>query len=481
MFQKQQDAISTFVPLGVPTVPANQLSKVDVVRGVSKWYMMGDNGLLDQFIHTTVEDLVYEAFEQYRQEVEAEKERQELAEDIRIAEEFRATKLVQRYGLYWKHIAAKMGSRRRRAENQAKLQTWREEKAAQARREREIQEAKARRRPGLMDEFRKVVRNQQSQMDKLAIEQAIMNTGLLSGVHDQEKAAKRVASDGGWSDNSGGNGSEVSSSHPAKKAKTGRGGSSSLLRHNMFSQSLTNLLDPESRRHTPTVDDDSMSERSVRSGISSILNMPHKARSKTARILEELRTGHKNLLNGGFRRSLPPLTLTRSLSNSTTGTGTAEPEQRHRSMVKDPYWKFKRWGMDLLPNGQAVPAEIGREIRQGKVYERLGHVRFETTGGAKRRHGDYESEEAGGEEVPGQGQGAKKARTVTAAKSYSVATEKEKEKGTSKDERLERLKLSDPETYEIVMASRRTAMALDEATEAIREVNSRDSHGVFWE
>lgn len=409
---------STFIP------SSQSVISVDPFKGFTRWFVMGDGGLLDQFLEVEVERLVAEAFQHHQDELLEVKERKEAEENLALAKEFRHSKLMAKYANIWYQVASRRASKRRGKYHREKMQAWAEEILAKERVEKAVSDKKRKQkeleneasRPNRIDEFRRVVAKQRRDEDKL-LEEALLSTGLLLGTKDIQGNARKVANDKSWDDSSVG-------SSPSKRQRT-----NGSLSGNGFSSALSHL-----RLSTPSVmRDDTIS---VASGISSVLDQPHRPKGKTARILQALKES-KTPASGRFRRSLPPNTsLSRSLSSSSLRERSLQQEQKPNPLPA--YWRAKLLGHKFMPNGQMLPERVVNDIESGQIYPYL-----------------YPS--------------TKRRRSISTGVGDG---DPEQERQERRRKQLERLQESDPATYDIVMGARQTTALLDDATELLRDRKS---------
>ena len=450
-------AVDIFIPMG------EKVAAQDPFKGLTSWVVMGDGGLMDQFLEVEVERLLAETFSQFETEQEEARQREDERRNARVAQEFRERKLAVEYGHIWYRITQRSASRRRRRDGRAKVQAWREEKIASNREARLAEERKRRQkeresldRPDKLAELRKAVDSQRRCRDQRAIEMALLGTGLLSGVRDMEASVKRVASDGGWDD-------EEAFENGVKRRKL-----DGSITGGSFSKSLSQL-----QARTPSIApaDDTAS---VASGISSILSQSVRSRGKTGKILDELR--RKDGLGRNFRLSIPPAApLTRSISSSAPSQH--EKERQRHSAVPHPYWVCKLHGHVIMPNGQMLPEKIAHDIQHGKRYPKLyahhGDSFSPPSASTKRQH-SYLVDVGDAPTMP-----FKKHRAAASSDASADNTAQLAGEDDGRAARLERLKISDPETYRLIMSTRKTSKLLEDATELLRDINRTRMGEIF--
>ncbi|OLN85012.1 SAC3 family protein 1 [Colletotrichum chlorophyti] len=307
-------------------------SKHDLMVDFAKWFVMGDNGLMQEFEKFIVEQIVADAFEQHQRE-EVERKRKEAEErDLAEARKFQVYNLSVKYFYRWREIARQLRlSKLRRQEREeyrrAQLERREEEKR---KRDKAAKIAEARRKAlekngtDPVEEFRELLHLKKDDPrvgDLQAEADALLATGILSGVANEREAAANVIKVPTFADTY----ATTTSSRPRSSAE--------------LSQSVSS-------------------------------NKPCGAKTKALR--EEF--GHST---NKLRRSLPPM----STHSSSRFTSTPDPHKRV-SKVSD-RWRLKAMGLVTMPDGSALPESIANEIRyNGKRYAGLGSFGVEET---KRR------------------------------------------------------------------------------------------------
>ncbi|KAF4780410.1 GANP/Nin1/mts3/eIF-3 p25 family protein [Colletotrichum scovillei] len=308
--------------------PVKQRSKQDVMADFAKWFVTGDNGLIQEFEKYMVEQLVSAAFEQHHREEEERKRREEEERDLAEARKFQVYNLSVKYFYRWREIARNLRltklRRQEREEYRRAQREQREEEIRQRKKAAKVAEAKKRalERNGFdpVEEFRELLqlRKDGTQADLQAEAEALLATGILSGVSDERVAAANVIR------------APATMESPATNTPLPRSRSSTAL-----SQSTTGAK-------------------------------PRGA--KTRAIREEFGKSATN-----FRRSLPPMS-----AHSSSSRLSSEPQKRV-SKVSD-RWRLKAMGLVTMPDGTALPETIANEMRyNGKRYAGLGSFGLDST------------------------------------------------------------------------------------------------------
>ncbi|ROW02621.1 hypothetical protein VSDG_01623 [Cytospora chrysosperma] len=116
-----------------PWPPQTPVPPKDLMGDFTRWVVLGDKGLMDEFQEALVEHLVRGVFDQYRKDEEERK--QKVAEERSWAEarKFRKYSLRVKYFYRWREISRKSSLKRVGRQNRAAMKAYREAKLAEAR------------------------------------------------------------------------------------------------------------------------------------------------------------------------------------------------------------------------------------------------------------------------------------------------------------------------------------------------------------
>ncbi|KAJ0167595.1 SAC3 family protein 1 [Colletotrichum tanaceti] len=309
-------------------------SKKDVMADFAKWFVTGDNGLMQEFEKFVVEQIVSETFTKYHREKEEGKRREEEERDRAEARKFQVYNLSVKYFYRWKEIARNLRlSKIRRQEREEFRRVQRELRDEEIRKKKQaakVAEARKRalERHGVdpVEEFRELLylRKDDPQVDLQAEAVALLATGILSGVSDERTAAANVI------------GVPLIAETPATTTSLPR------------SRSTTSLSQSASEAKP--------------------------CGAKTRALREEFGQSSNK-----FRRSLPPMS-----AHSSSSRMSSEPQKRV-SKVSD-RWRLKAMGLVTMPDGSALPEAIANEMRyNGKRYEGLGSFGLDRDNSERRR------------------------------------------------------------------------------------------------
>ncbi|OHE97772.1 GANP/Nin1/mts3/eIF-3 p25 family protein [Colletotrichum orchidophilum] len=313
--------------------PAVELrSKQDDMADFAKWFVTGDNGLMQEFEKFVIEQLVTAAFEQYQREEEDRKRREEEERDLAEARNFQIYNLSVKYFYRWKKIARNLRlTKLRRQEREEYRRVQREQREEGARKRKQATKAAEARKRALerngfdpVEEFRELLQLRKDgshadlQAEAEAEAEALLATGILSGVSDERAAVANV------------------------------------IRTPATMETLaTNTPLPRSRSST---------------ALSQSTSGTKPCGAKTRAIREEFGKSRTN-----FRRSLPPMS-----AHSSSSRLSSEPQKRV-SKVSD-RWRLKAMGLVTMPDGSALPESIANEMRyNGKRYAGLGSFGLDGT------------------------------------------------------------------------------------------------------
>ncbi|KUI71782.1 SAC3 family protein 1 [Cytospora mali] len=127
-------AFSTTPAAKTPAPPPQTLARPkDMMGDFTKWVVLGDKGLMDEFQEALVEHLVRSAFVQYQKDEEERKRKEAEERSWAEARKFRKYSLRVKYFYRWRGIARKSALKRVGRQNRAAIKAYREGKLAEAR------------------------------------------------------------------------------------------------------------------------------------------------------------------------------------------------------------------------------------------------------------------------------------------------------------------------------------------------------------
>ncbi|KZL71311.1 80 kD MCM3-associated protein (GANP/Nin1/mts3/eIF-3 p25 family protein) [Colletotrichum tofieldiae] len=427
---KTASQLAQVAPPKPPVV--EQRSKKDVMADFAKWFVTGDNGLMQEFEKFVIEQIVSDTFENYHREEEERKRKEEEARDLAEARKFQVYNLSVKFFYRWREIARNLRlsklRRQEREEYRRVQQELREEEIQKKKKAAKVVEARRRtlERHGVdpVEEFRELLylRKDDPHVDLQAEAEALLATGILSGVSDERAAVANV------------------------------------IRAPATAETLAATTPlPRSRSTT---------------SLSQSTSGPKPCGAKTRALREEFGKSSNN-----FRRSLPPMS-----AHSSSSRMSSEPQKRV-SKVSD-RWRLKAMGLVTMPDGSALPEAIANEMRyNGKRYEGLGSFGLDRDGTERRRSVSADLSHAaearlrfsqslnGGSATPqtnGTSPLSKRKRSLEDDNETAATDETRVKKRPSSNADLDRILREARENLESLRSSR---VELDEGAEWFREQN----------
>jgi len=183
---------SSLLPPGPPQDPMDSFTK---------WYVLGDDGLLEQFTEFMVQEIVTRAFRQFEEEEENKRRRAEDQKSWREARKFRIRSLGTRYLYKWQENARARATQRILAEGKEKMRLYREqeriakEKAREEAIKAERQARKNARRQIEADGQELSLLASTARLRRSGAEEQLLASGVFSGLRDERAAARRATQD----------------------------------------------------------------------------------------------------------------------------------------------------------------------------------------------------------------------------------------------------------------------------------------------
>ncbi|KAI6379770.1 hypothetical protein MCOR25_001901 [Pyricularia grisea] len=382
-----QFSIKPTPPSSSPSVP-----KVKPIEALTKWYVLGDKGMLEEFRESYIAHLVGEVFQKHQEE---ERERLRKEEDEKSWEEarkWRTYNLGLKFFYRWRDIARDRALSRRVREGKEAMKAYRESQLAKAREEREATERKKRKEDAMrasqrenatssfLDDFRARQSQRKSSLPSMegfrgresrrnsslnSVEAELLATGVFNGVRSD-----RLASSGAIRDEA----SDTDSVAEALLGPRPTNTTSSTETHpdNKRSNMLRNWRESLSR-----------SASRVKEGAMAVF-------SSSAR--ESIRRGSNDMDDDQRSQVSVPLSRTSSLSRSlrskarvtnfsgVTKKRAASPagslDQRLKvprsSGLKTSHFRLRAMGMVHMPNGQYLHESIAKPMLEGKRFHGIG-------------------------------------------------------------------------------------------------------------
>lgn len=319
----------------IPPVP-----KRDLLGGLTKWYVLGDNGLMADFTDYTVQELVQKVFDQWQQEEAEKKRKAEEEQSWKEARQFRTYSLGVRYFYKWRETARTRATQRRLIEGKEKIRAYREQQRLEKKKAKEDAEKAERQ---VRRDIKRRIEADGQRLTTLAVEERnrrsvteeqLFASGIFSGFRDEAGAVRRVLRDDGW---------EGTPSYAESE------------------------LELEPRRLSVSTRDPAGSPDSTDS---------KKEGWKTRSLREKFGITHRRSLSSSgsvystskLRRSLQATKVTNfSLKRSATGSEEERDAKRKpvskTSGFKTRHWDLRARGFVPMPDGQWLPESLAKSTR----------------------------------------------------------------------------------------------------------------------
>ncbi|KAI1333678.1 SAC3/GANP/Nin1/mts3/eIF-3 p25 family-domain-containing protein [Xylariaceae sp. FL0016] len=319
----------------------------DVMSHFTEWFVCADKGLMeDQLLEQALTEVLADTWTSFAESEAVRKEEEEEENLLAEARKFREQSLKVTFFYRWLDLSRKHRVVRRIKMNKEIARQWKlpenvakREAAARAEKEKELREAKE-----LFDQRSRTNKSKVSELrassqsrrhsDAQSVEEALLASGVLHGVHDEAAAARYVA------------GYDKTDTEPGE---AGLLPGESLRLHGENQRRRRRGLPPLKRFPEPKV---------------------YKEGSKTAML--------RALSKGAGRDSLSM--STGSLRNSTFSSSyrsslgfNSSRVAKPRTKVTDPYWRMKANGLVQMPNGEYLHESLALPmIHEGKRFPGVG-------------------------------------------------------------------------------------------------------------
>ncbi|KAL2266299.1 hypothetical protein VTJ83DRAFT_5651 [Remersonia thermophila] len=362
---------SASTPAPAPPPPAPPAPKRDLFGDFTKWYVAGDDGLLEHFTEETLRQMLWEVWVQFQAEEVERKRREEDEESWRLAREHMTRRLGVKYFYRWRERTRVSATKRILREEKERMRQYREQQQAlrkQAREEQARAEQEALRKSKLqvMEDIDHISVLASSTRRRPSItysvdgnpEEQLLSSGIFSGVgNDPRSLARRAVHGQGTADSWAGASDTRSLRYPESeleleppRSARASPGASSIGSQGGKTLKLRQKFGLESRRSMSA--SGSVNGDSFRSSIS-------KFRQSLAGSIKL--TNFSAARNGtdGASDDGTDLSLRRSVSsNHGADTPGAKPKTRH--------WDLRLRGLVPMPDGGYLPEALVRRTRGNK-------------------------------------------------------------------------------------------------------------------
>ncbi|UZP44487.1 hypothetical protein NXS19_012299 [Fusarium pseudograminearum] len=203
-------------PLALPAPPR------DLLGDFTKWFVVGDNGLMDEFQAFMLDNILQGVYRKYVRDEEAKRKKEEEVQALAKAEQFRIYNLSVKYFYRWKEIARDLRLSRLRRSGREQMRTYYEEqRAAHAKAQKDAARRAAREKAEIAElnrpeELKDFLRHKKPSKRRQAEEEnALLASGVLSGIDNEQEAITRIVR----------RAPSVASSVSSKQSSASRGGS----------------------------------------------------------------------------------------------------------------------------------------------------------------------------------------------------------------------------------------------------------------
>ncbi|TLS31246.1 hypothetical protein PpBr36_02434 [Pyricularia pennisetigena] len=376
-----------------PTPPASSppVPKVKPIEALTKWYVLGDKGMLEEFRESYIAHLVGQVFQKYQEEERERLRREEDEKSWEEARKWRTYNLGLKFFYRWRDIARDRALSRRARDGKEAMKAYRESQLAKAKEEREAAERKKRKEDTMrasqrenatssfLDDFQMRQSQRKSSLASVegfrgresrrnsslnSVEAELMATGVFNGVRNDRLALSGATRDDASDTDSvaeallGPRPTNTSSTEPhpdSKRSNMLRNWRESLSRSAsrvkegamaVFSSSARESL----RRGSNDMDDDQRSQVSV-------------PLSRTSSLSRSLRSKARVTNFSG---------VTKKRTASPAGSLDHRLKVPRSSGLKTSHFRLRAMGMVHMPNGQYLHESIAKPMLEGKRFHGIG-------------------------------------------------------------------------------------------------------------
>ncbi|OAA40286.1 80 kD MCM3-associated protein [Metarhizium rileyi] len=168
----------------------------DLMGDFTRWFVMGDNGILEQFRVFLVDEIARETFKTFQEEVEQRKIREEEEAINEEVERFRTYNLSLKYFYRWKQNARgkRLSALRRSGRDQLRAfyasQHAAERRARKEATEKAVRQQAEQARVNRPEEFLDMLK--QKKMSKRKARDALLSSGVLSGMNNEHEVVESI-------------------------------------------------------------------------------------------------------------------------------------------------------------------------------------------------------------------------------------------------------------------------------------------------
>ncbi|KAM0346063.1 hypothetical protein ACHAPU_005824 [Fusarium lateritium] len=183
-------------PISPPTLPAPHR---DLLGDFTKWFVKGDDGLLDEFQAFMLDNILQGVYRKHVQDEEIKKRKEEDEKALAEAQKFRIYNLSIKYFYRWKEIARDRRLSQLRRSGREQMRAYYEaQRAEQAKAQKEAARQAAREKAELAElnrseELRDFLKHKKPNKRRQAAEEdALRASGVLSGINNERDAISKI-------------------------------------------------------------------------------------------------------------------------------------------------------------------------------------------------------------------------------------------------------------------------------------------------
>ncbi|KAF7542617.1 hypothetical protein G7Z17_g11421 [Cylindrodendrum hubeiense] len=176
--------------------PPPPLPPRDLMGDFTKWYVKGDDGLMEDFQGFMLDNILQSVFRKFQKEEEKKRQQEEEEQAIAEANKFRVYSLSVKYFYRWREIARELRLSQLRRSGRDQMRSYHEaQRAAQLKAQKDAARRAARERAELAElnrpeEFMDMLKHKRP--SKRQAEDALLASGVLSGVSNEQAAVARI-------------------------------------------------------------------------------------------------------------------------------------------------------------------------------------------------------------------------------------------------------------------------------------------------
>ncbi|KAL5626141.1 hypothetical protein FOBRF1_000484 [Fusarium oxysporum] len=171
----------------------------DLLGDFTRWFVTGDGGLMDEFQAFMLDNILQGVYRKYVKDEEARRQKEEEDQALAEAQKFRVYSLSVRYFYRWKEIARdRRLSQLRRSGREQMRAYYQAQRVAQAKAQREAARQAAREQAEIAElnrpeELKDLLKHKKpSKRHQAAEEDALLASGVLSGINNEQEAVARI-------------------------------------------------------------------------------------------------------------------------------------------------------------------------------------------------------------------------------------------------------------------------------------------------